>query len=52
MHTRVYGPQLMFLESWYPEVLLREWKQQLDRDIETLNSLLNIVSIHAVSISS
>lgn len=37
--------------SWQDEALLSDWKQQLDRDIETLKSQANIVSIRTVSCS-
>lgn len=38
------------LELWQDENLLSDWKLQLDRDVETLKSQSNIISIRSVSI--
>ncbi|GJY87870.1 putative adenosinetriphosphatase [Tanacetum coccineum] len=45
--TRLF-PNKVTIQIPQDEVLLTEWKQQLDRDIETLKSQSNIVGIRAV----
>lgn len=46
--TRLF-PNKVTIQMPQDELLLSDWKQQLDRDIETLKSQSNIVSIRAVS---
>lgn len=41
--------ELLIFKLWQDEALLSGWKQQLDRDTETLKSQSNIVSIRSVS---
>ncbi|KAJ9543045.1 hypothetical protein OSB04_022752 [Centaurea solstitialis] len=45
--TRLF-PNKVTIQMPQDELLLSDWKQQLDRDIETLKSQSNIVSIRAV----
>nr|XP_043637759.1 uncharacterized protein LOC122608730 isoform X2 [Erigeron canadensis] len=45
--TRLF-PNKVTIQTPQDEALLSEWKQQLDRDTETLKSQSNIVSIRAV----
>lgn len=45
--TRLF-PNKVTIQIPQDEVLLSDWKQQLDRDIETLKSQSNLVSIRAV----
>ncbi|KAL7585154.1 uncharacterized protein LOC111920529 [Lactuca sativa] len=45
--TRLF-PNKVAIQMPQDEVLLSDWKQQLDRDIETLKSQSNIVNIRAV----
>lgn len=39
-----------FWASWQDEALLVDWKQQLERDIETLKAQANIFSFRSVSV--
>ena len=41
--------RVIYVVLWQDESMLSDWKQQLDRDIETLKSQSNIVSIRTVS---
>ncbi|KAM7501228.1 hypothetical protein LguiB_000132 [Lonicera macranthoides] len=45
--TRLF-PNKITIQMPQDEVLLSDWKQQLDRDVETLKSQANIVSIRSV----
>ncbi|CAN4093084.1 unnamed protein product [Withania somnifera] len=45
--TRLF-PNKVTIQIPQDEILLSEWKQQLDRDMETLKSQSNIASIHNV----
>ncbi|KAI3749241.1 hypothetical protein L2E82_19848 [Cichorium intybus] len=45
--TRLF-PNKVAIQMPQDELLLSDWKQQLDRDIETLKSQSNIISIRAV----
>ena len=52
-----YSPSLSclslhFWASWQDEALLVDWKQQLERDIETLKVQANIASVRSVSVIS
>ncbi|KAI3525307.1 hypothetical protein L1887_03999 [Cichorium endivia] len=49
--TRLF-PNKVAIQMPQDELLLSDWKQQLDRDIETLKSQSNIVSIRAVTIDN
>lgn len=37
------------VELWQDENLLSDWKEQLDRDVETLRAKTNILNIRSVS---